>query len=254
MAVGKINEIEIKSFDELITKLSDENNCGHHVFRGVRSASFDLKPSVGRLAHAALGGMSLEDYERETLSRFKLRFRSELSTLPLNDWEWLTVSQHHGLPTRLLDWTTNPLVAAYFATEPQLKFDGTIEVAAEGSAIYRLHTCNHEEASELCPNPFDCLTQGIFLAPHLTKRITGQSGLFSFQPDATKTFDDGFLTKEANTIDKFIMNKDVSLDAQKKLYRLGIRHSLIYPDIDGFSKELRVGNNFSECHIAARPC
>ena len=86
---------------------------GSWLFRGVSRTDWELLPSIGRPRYCV-------DYnkydEEETFNLFKARARRCLSVEPQNDWEWLALAQHHSLPTRLLDWSSSPLVAAFFAT------------------------------------------------------------------------------------------------------------------------------------------
>jgi hypothetical protein len=88
---------------------------GTYVFRGVSRADWTLLPSIARGRWDP--NLNYSEYdEKEIFELFKARARRCVSVLPANNWEWLALGQHHLLPTRLLDWSESPLVAAFFAT------------------------------------------------------------------------------------------------------------------------------------------
>jgi FRG domain len=248
-----MDTIPVTSFGDLIARCSDEKcGCGHVVYRGVSDVKNQrLIPSVGRVARYSQGSLyTIQQHERELLTTFKLRSAGSLHIMPKNDWEWLALAQHHGLPTRLLDWTFSPLIGAYFSTLPKLDAAGELrEPEAETAGLYALHDCSYITVEDH-PDPLSVQQPGLFFPPHVSPRISGQGGLFSIQPNPTEDLQLSFETCEYRWIRLFTFSRDVAQEIQKTLYILGIRQSLLFPDLDGFATEIRMRDTLADCYVS----
>jgi hypothetical protein len=117
-----IREVVVTSLSDLIAQTTPpepDPTTGRRrssgVYRGSADARWPLLTSLDQLggASAPHTKADLEEYILRSFIRYS---RPYFGNPPVNDWEVLVAAQHHGLPTRLLDWTYSPLVAAHFAT------------------------------------------------------------------------------------------------------------------------------------------
>jgi hypothetical protein len=208
---------EISDFLSRLPKFFD----GTYVFRGVSRADWTLLPSIARGRWDP--NLQYSEYdEKEMFELFKARARRCVSVLPANNWEWLALGQHHLLPTRLLDWSESPLVAAFFAT---------LGLATEDSAVYIEKIDTVFEVADTESDPFDVEEVGFFQPAHVTPRLHAQFGVFSIHPDPTIPY-------TSPTLLKWIIPGSQRIFFQLHLDLLGFNKSSMFPDIDGLAQQL----------------
>src|SRR5262245_32442685 len=119
-ATSWINALDLLYADSLRPDIGRYRS--HYAYRGLSDSSYQLKTSLMRL------GGNYATLERHLLRNFRRYARGPFETEPFSVWKWLTVGQHHGLPTRLLDWTYSTLIALHFVTASvdQLNKDGIV--------------------------------------------------------------------------------------------------------------------------------
>jgi hypothetical protein len=133
------------------------------------------RPLLPRIARIAAHYEKVSQIERQILERFKRENVPFIQgTPPRGDWQWLSVAQHHGLPTRLLDWTANALAALWFAVAAEPP-DGSA-----GKVLWVLKVePSHEAALSRKENIFDLKRTFVFQPLHIDRRIAAQSAWFS---------------------------------------------------------------------------
>ena len=222
----------IRTFEEYHNKIVKRlRKQSHHrfYFRGVSNKSFALIPKVGR------DNKQIVDQERSMFKRFKKSGRP-LTQHSINDLEWLFLAQHHGLPTRLLDWTTNPMVALYFAVQPRSHIDDSKRI---DSAVFVLKTQgeNKELSSKQKENPFDVKGVRVLSPPAISRRIIAQSAMFTIQADPNSDMRK-LVNQKKMVVDQIIISKDSCAELQKILARYGFHPFSMFPDLDGLAKHI----------------
>jgi hypothetical protein len=214
-----MREIEIKTFTAF-HEVIETFDARTVIYRGMKSVNFPLIPKIGRIVPPDSIG-SKDANEMEILRLFKERALRYLDFIPANDWDWLALGQQHGLPTRLLDWTENPLVACYFAVEQQGEDD---------SVIYAYQNKSYIDV-EKHPDPFRYRDVGKFIPRHLTRRITTQGGLFTIHPDSYEPF-------ESEDMQKIIIPNEIRSTLKKTLNKYGIDRFSLFPGLDGLAAHI----------------
>ena len=213
-----MTEKTIESVDEFHRAVR-QNWSGHPIYRGEPASDYNLRPALGRWQ--VINPWNNSEREKNMLEEFRKRAAPYVTVAPSNNWEWLALAQHHGLPTRLLDWTYNPLVAAFFATRNRLGGD---------AAIYILQFWDVAHADESV-DPFSLQTDVIYRPPHTSRRFTAQHGLFTVHAKPSTP-----LTHAS--LEKWLLKKSCLIELYYTLERYGVSPAYVFPDLDGLCIEL----------------
>lgn len=214
-----MKEIQINTFTEF-HEVIEKYNARTVIYRGMKSVDYPLIPKIGRVVPPDSIG-SREKNEHEILRLFKERAFQYLDFIPANDWDWLAIGQQYGLPTRLLDWTDNPLVACFFAVD---------EASEDNSVIYAYQNEAYISVGKH-PDPFKFKEVGKFIPRHLTRRITTQGGLFTIHPNPYEPF-------ESNDMEKIIIPNKIRSGLKKTLSKYGVDRFSLFPGLDGLASHI----------------
>ena len=250
-------DVTVTSWSELQEKLYEgswQQSLGRFrspfAFRGCSRASVFLETTLSRL------GAEYERREQSLLRNFrKYAHRDAVRVDSL--WNWMALAQHHGLPTRLLDWTFSPYVATHFATVDS----GEQEAAAiwcvdcvqvkeylpetlkrilreEDSDVLTIEMLdraapNLRDLARLSRKPF----VAFFEPPSLDDRIVNQSALFSVASIARVSVRE-WLSAHPKIVRRVIIPAELKWEVRDKLDQANINERVLFPGLDGLSQWL----------------
>jgi type I restriction enzyme M protein len=204
----------------------------HAIYRGVPHEHFKLIPNIGRYRKGNEGELLDKIFEKRIIAQYKKNSRAYIN-YTCSELELLAVGQHHGLPTRLLDWSFNPLVAIFFAVELS-RFEDEEEEAKHDSAIYIYlfeKQCYIERITEELMD-YDVKELKLFKPSFYNERIARQNGVFTVH-----TYP--WIEYEHDNIHKILIDGKYRRRLRKVIARMGIDESTMYPGLDGASKNIR---------------
>ena len=252
-----MEEIRVSSWSELHEQLfadSWNERLGLHrsnfAYRGRWDADDDLATSLLKL------GGDTRTLERNLLRNFRKYAMAD--AVPLDSpWNWLALGQHHGLPTRLLDWTYSPYVALHFATSKRECFDrdGAVwmvdYVRAHELAPKKLRECLEAEGTNLfttemlesvAPKLGDLERLGddfvVFVEPpSFDARIVNQYALFSLSSHPDRSFDE-WLREHDDLARRLVIPAELKWEVRDKLDQANVTERVLFPGLDGLTRWL----------------
>jgi hypothetical protein len=253
------------------------------VFRGQREVSWGLVPSLERACLPLQDGYSLGDVEGRLVRAFQRAAESFLPytpRLPSQDsWlEWLALIQHHGGPTRLLDFTQSMYVAAFFAFDEPASGDSAIWAidpqAIRDAARSRLADCGVRVGrpsevvfNETLDRELDAPAALVATPSNLNQRMTIQQGVFVCGLNLNRTLEENlfgmleidpkrdgevfrsrqisvtdrefFQTIKGTPVIKIVISRSLRAEVLHELTQMNINHSSLFPGLDGYARDLK---------------
>ena len=220
-----------------------------YAYRGCPDAAGDLRSGLHRLG----GDTALE---RQLMRAFR-KYAMQDAVPHDTEWDWLALGQHHGLPTRLLDWTYSPSVALHFATQELELYDrdGIVwcvdYVRAHEALPQELRDVLAEEGADVfttellanaAPGLRDLERHGrdfvLFVEPpSFDARIVNQYSLFSVTTKPEVTLDD-WIAEHPDLARRVVVPAALKWEVRDKLDQANLTERILFPGLDGIARWL----------------
>jgi FRG domain-containing protein len=227
----RMRQYKCSSLDQFLHQVATEmtqvpvgNDGSVVLWRGQGDVNWSLAPSLQRRWLDNPNG--LKDAERKMFEEFKIAAPYLLPSNSTNDWDRLSIAQHYGMPTRLLDWTVNHMVALWFA----------LASASDGDAAvwsFRPSQSSLADPASLTTSPFSIETTTVFRPSVHSPRVAMQAGWHTaheFEP-ATGLVAIDHVPKLTRRIALFQIPKENRKELQQQLERCGISVTTVYGDL-----------------------
>jgi hypothetical protein len=232
--------LKIKSVIEFLERLQDHHP--NNMYRGQAREEWKLLPSIARININKLPTNYTSGWrgiEYDLLNRFKKHAIRYMDRVPKNKIEWMIHAQHHGVPTRLLDWSTNPLKALFFAVENPIHDNND-------GVVYLFHPTAQRMTSEGLGEEKELVVTA-FQSAFINSRIAAQEGCFTIFPFANSEEEDSFFRGEDGfqpqndiaSMEIIVIDASSKASIRKQLNNLGVSDSILFPDLDGVAKDIR---------------
>lgn len=229
-AAPMVRRVEsITSFVEVVDSFSASDGV---LFRGQQSRAWDLQPTIGRLELRS--DATLREAEDRLVSLFRSQSLPFVSREFKDDWELLSVAQHHGLATRLLDWSSNPLAALWFAVRAPA-------IGRTPACVYMFEIEANDLVEDLADSPFGVRRTRFFQPKHASPRIAAQGGWFSvhsWSPSKETYSRLNRLKAYHRRLERIDIPASAFPALRTSLDRLGINFATMFPDLDGLTRHL----------------
>lgn len=225
-----------------------------YLYRGMPSSTFDLRTSLRR--NCGNKQKKLERHILENFTKYAIREEPELEG---SVWTQMIVGQHHGLPTRLLDWSHSAMVGLHFATaeaDPADtdKRDGVVwridtdEIKALLPQKYR-QKLEEDESSTFTVSSLDAVacsleqydtemgnsSMAIIEPPSIASRIINQYAYFSVVPHGMDDIEAFLAAYTDNTI-RYVIKREIRWELRDTLDQINMSERILFPGLDGVSK------------------
>lgn len=257
----EIKIVEATTFNKALSEIEKYQKKNKSVwYRGCSSANYNLTPSLYR--HPDVRAvLDLLEIEKVLTTKFIQRSLPYLNRRLVGDWDTLFLMQHYGVPTRLLDWSENPLISLYFALcdwrnsendavlwmcNPEKWNQHVFQHISYQGGVFDENDTNvekHKPGTEFAEIPdFPVMMFGSYNSP----RIVAQKGVFSLFGKSDEPMNVFFERAEfsAGAMQKLVVRAEYRARIFESLLRAGTTEAVVFPELDGLAKELRRENGF----------